>query len=398
MTAVLELDPATRPYEPRGGAREIFTCKATDVLYDGPSGTGKTRAVIEKCHLICQTVPHVRILWVRATRASMTQSVLEIFEHKVLPENHFFLNHQSREHRSMYIYPNGSEIVLGGMDKSSRIMSTEYDIIAVFEATEIKQGDWEDLTTRCRNHKLPFQQMVADCNPAHPQHWLWQGQLHGWLHRIRSRHTDNPTVTPEYLARLNNLQGHRRSRLLEGLWVAAEGVVYPDIAECFVEPYEPPAGRLVGGMDFGYTNPFAALAGTVYNDENGNDVLYIWYERYKSKTLLSDHAAALPTGHVWWADPSEPGSIIELRKAGHRVHKAKNDIMVGINACTRRIDAGGLHISNKCTALRAEVDAYRYDEAKSSEKPIDEFNHACDAMRYLVMGVDRGRVARQEAA
>ena len=396
MTALLEAP--VQSYSPAGGSAALMRCQEPNVLFDGPSGTGKTRALIEKCHLLCQAKPRVRVLWVRASRASMTQSVLEIFENKVLPEGHPFLHRQSRQHRTAYQYANGSEIVLGGLDKVDRLMSTEYDIIAVFEATEIVQDDWEKLSTRCRNHRLPYQQIVADCNPAHPQHWLWMAYKAGWLHRIQSKHEDNPTVTPDYLERLRNLQGHRRSRLYEGLWVAAEGAVYPDIGNCFVDPYEPPAGRLVGGMDFGWTNPFAALAGTLYKDDNGDDVLYIWYERYKSKVLISDHAEAIPTGHVWWADPSEPGSIIEMRRAGHKVHKAQNSIMLGINACTRRIDTGALHISTACRALRAEVDAYRYDENKSSEKPIDEFNHACDALRYLVMGVDRGRVARQEAA
>ena len=52
------------------------------------------------------------------------------------------------------------------------IMSSEYDVIYVQEATELVEDDWEALTTRLRNGKVTFQQLMADCNPGPPQHWL----------------------------------------------------------------------------------------------------------------------------------------------------------------------------------------------------------------------------------
>lgn len=398
MTALLELpaaiDPQTRPYRPWGSARALFYSQAREVLIEGPAGTGKTRAVLEKCHLLCQEIPNLRVLWLRATRASMSESILVTFEQKVLPPESYLVYGAKRPQRHSYDYQNGAQIILGGLDNVERIMSSDYDLICVFEATEVSLGDWETLLTRGRNYVLPWQQQIADCNPAGARHWLIQrGKSERMLH-LKSVFGDNPSITNTYVEGLSQLSGHRRARLYEGLWVAASGTVYPDIGRCFVEHFDPPAGRLVGGMDFGWTNPFAALGATVYVDEDERSIVYIWYERYKSKCLISEHANALPTGHVWFADPSEPGSIVELHRAGHGVHKAHNDILVGVNAVTRRIDAGTLQISKRCKALRAEVEAYRYSEDSDSEKPIDEFNHACDALRYLIMGVDQGRVAR----
>jgi len=280
------------------------------------------------------------------------------------------------------------------MDNVDRIMSSEYDIICVFEATEITENDWEFLLSRLRNDVLSYQQAIADCNPSHPRHWLWLRAKAGKTRRLKSEFTDNPSIQDKYIERLSQLSGHRRSRLYEGLWAAAEGLVYPDASSCFVEHYEPPTGILVGGIDFGWSNPFCALAGTVYPDESGTMHLYIWYERYLSKCLLARHAEAIPTGHKWWADPSEPEQIRALYLTGHIVAKATNPIVIGIDAVTKRIEQGTLQISDLCRALRAEMDAYRYPDDKSTEKPVDEFNHACDALRYLVMGVDRGRVAK----
>ena len=394
MTVAIDtLDAATRPYRPYGAASELFYSHDREILIEGPAGTGKTRAILEKCHLLCQEAPHIRVLWVRATRAAMSESVLATFEQKVLPEDSPIAHGPRRENRHAYHYPNGAQIVLGGLDKVDRIMSSDYDVICVFEATEVKLDDWEKLMTRGRNYKLPWQQQIADCNPAGPRHWLLQRAKAGTMAHLRSVFEDNPSIDPKYLLDLAALTGHRRARLYEGRWMAASGAVYPDIERCFVDHIDPPPGRLVGGIDFGWTNPFAALGGTVYIDEDGKNILYVWYERYKKRTLISEHAKALPTGHVWWADPSEPGSITEIRRADHGIYKAHNSILVGINAVSRRIDDGRLKISKRCSALHAEVEAYRYREDSDSEKPLDELNHACDALRYLVMGVDQGRVA-----
>ncbi len=394
MTTTFPDIPAhSRPYQPHGAAKALFYCRDFEVLIDGPAGTGKTRACLEKVHLLAQEVPGMRALLVRKTRASMTETVLTTFEEKVLPSGARLKFGPKRSGRHSYRYPNGSQLVVGGLDNVERIMSSEYDVIVVFEATEISENDWEMLLTRLRNHVLPFQQAIADCNPSHPGHWLIRRAKSGRMTRLISRHEDNPAVTSEYLDRLSELSGHRRSRLYEGLWAAAEGLVYPNAEKCFVDHFEAPAGRLVGGIDFGWTNPFAALGGSVYSDENAHEILYVHYERYRTRTLLRDHARALPGGYVWFADPSEPRSIVELRHAGHNVRAATNDIIIGINAVNSRLEAGALLISKRCTALRTELRAYRYPDDKATEIPLDEFNHACDALRYLVMGVDRGKVA-----
>ena len=188
----------------------------------------------------------------------------------------------------------------------------------------------------------------------------------------------------------------------DGEYTRPSGLVYPDLDTCLVDPVDPPAGRLVGGIDFGYAkgHPFAALAGTLYTAENGDDVLYIWYERYKSLTRISEHAAALPPDVEWWADPSEPDQIRELRVAGHTVRKAHNPILLGIQAVSERIYTRRLKASRRCRALIGEADLHHWpdDEDKVPKPvPVDENNHTLDALRYLVMGLDRRRIAQRKA-
>ena len=60
---------AQKAYGPRGGAKALFYCKDSEVLLAGPAGTGKSRAALEKLHLLALKYPGLRGLMVRKTRA-----------------------------------------------------------------------------------------------------------------------------------------------------------------------------------------------------------------------------------------------------------------------------------------------------------------------------------------
>ncbi|WP_245808240.1 phage terminase large subunit [Deinococcus hopiensis] len=128
-------------------------------------------------------------------------------------------------------YPNGSEIVVAGIDNPVKLMSAEFDAIYVQEATELTLNDTEFLSTRLRNGVIPYQQLFGDCNPGSPTHWLKKRMDAGLTVRILSRHEDNPRLFTSkgeltafgvsYLARLDKLTGPRKARLRYGKWAAA---------------------------------------------------------------------------------------------------------------------------------------------------------------------------------
>jgi hypothetical protein len=202
-------------------------------------------------------------------------------------------------------------------------------------------------------------------------------------------------LNPEYLATLKSLPPVERARLLDGDWdVKRDGVVYPGLIDCVYEPSSLaalPEGQAVGGMDFGFNHPFAALGAILDRD----DVLWIHWERYRSGCTLPTHSEALPKGPRWWADPARPDSIVELRLAGHDVipcvHQGKRPILEGIDRVSERIRTGRLKVSRDCQDLIRESQLYRYDPERPSELPVDADNHAADALRYLITGLDRGQ-------
>jgi hypothetical protein len=177
---------------------------------------------------------------------------------------------------------------------------------------------------------------------------------------------------------------------------ALEGLVFPDLEKrCAVASGSPPSGRSVGGIDFGFRNPFCALWGVLGRD----DVLWLDGEIYQRETPLPLLVGRLPRNVMWYADPAGATEISELRLAGLTVRRGSNDLRAGIAAVTARIETDRLRIDRvKCPHLLREAALYRYpthpDGTAATEKPIDAHNHALAALRYLVLRIDRRFLAR----
>lgn len=411
--------PEERPYEPRGGALRVMYCTDDEVLLDGPAGTGKSRALLEKAHLCLLNYPGMRALGVRKTRKSMTTSALVTFEEKVLLPNDPLKSGAKRDHRSSYNYPNSSEFVIGGMDSGDKIMSTDYDLIVVFEATELVEDDWEKLTTRLRYGVMPYQQLAADCNPSFPHHWLNRRCNAGKTLRILSRHEDNPSVTESYLSKLRALTGARRARLYEGRWASQEGLVYDGFdAAVHVIDRMPKGWEHWKGwraIDFGYTNPFVCQ----WWKEDPDGRLYLYREIYRTRRIVEDHAKdilSLSEGERYedtLAD-HDAEDRATLNRHGVRTSPAPKSITPGIQAVQARLRLAGdgrprifflasalvetdseLVEANKPYNTIQEFDAYVWPEGKDGkaekEEPVDTDNHGMDAMRYLVYRLDAPR-------
>lgn len=388
-------------YNPYGGALALFECRDREVLIEGPAGTGKSRAVLEKINAAAWKYPGMRALICRATRASMSETVLVTWERFVLGDFHPAIGTCSRAHRQTYEFPNGSTIVVGGLDNPDRLMSSEYDLVAVFEATEVVLDDWEKLTTRLRNNVMPYQQAIADCNPSYPSHWLNVRASEGSITRLYSRHADNPAVTKAYLDGLSKLTGVRRARLFEGKWVGSEGVVYDKFDKAVhVRSRVQEWTYSVIGVDDGYTNPFAALLVRV----DGDGRMHVEREFYERGRLASERVSALRGFGRFpcLVDPSAATLIAEARAAGCEVLQADNAVIPGIQRVMQRlaIDGDGeprLTIDPSCVNLIREMESYRWKTNRASmdengqykDEPVKENDHAMDALRYATAYIDR---------
>src|SRR5690349_19279244 len=294
--------PGQRLYVPRGAAKTLLESRDEELVLDGPAGTGKSRVSLEKLYLAAAKYPGMRGLICRKVQRTIRQSAQVTFESKVLPVGSPVSFHGGNHE---YRFPNTSIIALGGLDKGSKIMSTEWDIIYVMEATELLEGDWEDLTTRLRNWVMPYQQIIGDVNPAAPTHWIKLRAQRGSLRMVQSKHEDNPELwdaergewTPKgkvYIEKLDRLTGVRKLRLRYGQWAAAEGMVYDtwdraaNLIPRFTIPY---LWRRWIAIDFGYTHAFVAQ----WWAEDPDGRLYMYRELYGTQRLVEDWAKSIVT-------------------------------------------------------------------------------------------------------
>lgn len=432
-TTPISDDPAPK-YELRGGVRLAYLDKSPEVLASGAAGTGKTLGILAKLHRIANKYAGARVLFVRKTRVSLTESGLVTFERDVLGSGHPVLSPSNlRRVRQSYCYANGSEIVVAGMDKPDRVLSSDYDIAYFQEATEGTQEDWETIASRLRNGRVPYQQLIADCNPTTPTHWLYKRHLAKTLKLIPTTHKDNPrwwnaTANEwteqgrQYLARLDKLTGPRRKRFLEGVWAQAEGLVYDnwDANIHLINPFQiPPAWTRYWSIDFGFTNPTVIQFWAI--DPDGR--AYLYREIYKTKTLVEDHAvAALKSilayegGKPNWSYAIEPkpkavicdhdaeGRATFERYTGLSTLPADKAVLAGIEEFSTRLRAAGdgkprlfIFRDARChaadselaeaglpTSTAEELDSYVWDkEAGAKERPIKENDHGADCGRYF---------------
>lgn len=272
---------------PFGAAAELMRYRGREVLLAGPAGTGKSRAALEKLSFVAYHAP-IRAAIVRKVRKSLTQAALVTYEKKVLPQPsgvRFWTEDQE------YRYPNGAVVALAGLDDPEKVKSTEFDLIYVQEATELDQLDWELLVSRLRNGVLSYQQLIADCNPADPYHWLKQRCDRGECLLLDTRHEDNPLLFDhaagcwtefgeQYLKTLDTLTGYLYQRLRLGQWVAPDGMFFtewnPEVH--VVEPIEIadhwPRWLAV---DYGYAAPWCCL--WLARDPETRSI-YVYRERY----------------------------------------------------------------------------------------------------------------------
>jgi terminase large subunit-like protein len=218
----------------------------------------------------------------------------------------------------------------------------------------------------------------------------WQGQ--GPWKRIRITWRECPRITPAFIAEETRALGQAWvDQEYNTLFTSLEGLVYPDFDLALTNHWPSPTGKPVGGIDFGWRNPFAAVWGIL----DGDDVLWIEGERYLRATPLHEHAAALKQHkHVsWYADPAGRTEIEELRSAGLTVRASSNPIRPGIAAVTARLRTGRLKVlAGRCPNLCDEAHRYRYptpsERVLLGENPVDEYNHALGALRYLIARLD----------
>jgi PBSX family phage terminase large subunit len=442
-------------YEPRGAAAELLRRRDGEVLMSGPAGTGKSRACLEKLNLMCMLNPGMRGLIVRKVSRSLATTALDTWRKFVVKElltnGGVTYYGGSAVEPPQYRYSNGSTVMIGGMDSADKIMSSEYDVIYVQEATELTVTDWEALLTRLRNWVVSFQQLIADCNPNAEMHWLKQRCNGGLAAILWSKHQDNPALFGDggtmteageaYMATLDRLTGVRRLRLRDGIWASAEGLVYErwDDSIHLIDRFDVPVDwPRVWSLDFGFTNPFVCQCWAT--DPDGR--LILEWEIYYTRRLVEEHCETLarycmadprreidgdgrpgawvgewvrPRPEAVVADHDAEGRATFEKHLGLSTRAAVKRVNDGIQAVDARMTPAGdgrprlmlmrdavierdPELASKAlpTCTAEEFPSYVWAQTPGKppkEEPVKENDHGMDTTRYRVADIDLKGVA-----
>lgn len=249
--------------------------------------------------------------------------------------------------------------------------------------------------------------LLGTTNPDSPRHWLRTNYLDriaeldlaAWHFRL----ADNPALPPAYVASLTaEYTGLWRKRMIDGLWVVAEGAIFDmyDEAQHVVDTL-PPMRRHWLGVDYGTSNPFAAILLGLGDDGRMYAVSEWRHDARRVHRQMTDAQYSravrawltkLDVSPEWtFVDPSAASFSTQLWADGHPgIAKASNAVLDGIRSVGTALDSGLLRIHRDCAGLLDELPGYVWSEdaaARGEDRPVKRDDHSVDALRYAVHSI-----------
>lgn len=299
--------------------------------------------------------------------------------------------------------PTGQRIYFRGLDDPLKVTSIAVDVgclcwMWIEEAYEVmKEDDFNVLDESIRGETPEglFKQITLTFNPWNERHWIkkrfFDAEPDEDILAITTNYLCNEWLDAADLKVFETMKKNNPRRYaVAGLggWGIVDGLVYENWKEETFTLEDIKHCKSAVGLDFGYTNdPTAFFVGFV---DIENKKLYVWDEIYeKGLSNRKIHEAITGAGygkeHIT-GDSAEPKSIDELKGYGLRIkgaEKGKDSIQNGI----QWIQDLEIIIHPRCVNFLTEISNYTWDVDKFGtklNKPIDDFNHLMDAMRYAL--------------
>lgn len=194
---------------------------------------------------------------------------------------------------------------------------------------------------------------------------------------------------------------------LDAEFVAFEGLIYAEFDRArHVRADLPQYPRAVAGVDWGFANPGVIMVCGV----DGDGRMGVVHEMYQRHTRIEEwvQAAAQLRGMYrierFYCDPASPDNIKAMVAAGLPAEAADNTVQTGIQAVKARLVARAdglprLTINRDAVNLVDEFESYQWAKNVHGvrDEPLKVHDHAMDALRYAIMGVDHPKVRKIEA-
>ena len=362
---------------------KILQLKKRIKIIQGGTSAGKTFGIlpvlIDKCtkesglevSVVSESIPHLR-------RGALHDYI------KIMRWTGRYVDERFNKSLLRYEFANGSVIEFFSADDASKLRGARRDVLYINECNNVTFESYNELAIRTKK------EIYLDFNPANEF----------WVHTELKDEQDSDFIILTYKDNealdesiVSQIEKNRLKAATSSYWAnwwrvyglgevgSLEGVVFNNWKEIDSIPQE---AKLLGiGLDFGYTNDPTAII-EIYNWNGKRIVNEI---AYQTGMVNSDIAQKLPVSIVVYADSSEPKSIEEIRRHGKMIKgvtKGKDSINYGIDVMQRQ----EYLVTKSSTNLIKELRSYCWDSDKHGtrlNKPIDNFNHAIDALRYHEM-------------
>jgi phage terminase large subunit len=329
--------------------------------------------------IVSESIPHLR-------RGAMKDFI------KIMTETGRYVD--SRWNRSLltYNFANGSYIEFFSADQEGRLRGARRNVLYVNEANNIPFEAYHQLAIRTSSD------IYLDYNPTQEF----------WAHTEVLTEPDSQLLILNYLDNealpetiKHDIEQARERGKDSPYWAnwwkvyglgqlgALQGVVFSNWEQCDAMPtgYKWKAY----GIDWGFTNDPTAVVEVC----EFQDAYYVNEMLYEKGLTNSDIAAKIQSvkGEEVIADSAEPKSIEDLRRHGFRIRacqKGRDSVRAGID----KMQQMPIFVTANSTNVIRELRGYTWATDKTGAQtgePIDDFNHAIDAMRYAIMEKKRTR-------
>ena len=303
--------------------------------------------------------------------------------------------------------PTGQKILFRGFDDPLKITSISVSVGSLcwcwveeaYELTNEKYFNMLDESIRGVVEEPLFKQIIITLNPWNEGHWIKARFFDREAKNILALTTNyfcNEWLdeTDKELFEDMKIRDPRRYQVAGlGNWGIVDGLVYENWQELEFDWREildkRQKAKAVFGLDFGYTNDPAAFFCAILDQEQKE--IYVFDEIYQKgmqNTAIYSNIEKLGfKKEIIVADSAEPKSIDHLKGLGLYRIKASKKGKDSINAGIQFIQDFKIFIHPRCVNFLTEISNYAWDKdkfGKAVNKPIDDFNHLMDAMRYAL--------------
>ncbi len=378
---------------------DVFaTSDARYFIVTGGRGSGKSFAInIILLYLTYQS--NHTILFTRYTLRAASISIIPEFIEKLELLN--VINNFTITKDEIINKSNGSKIIFRGIKTSSGDQTANLKSLqgittwVMDEAEELNNENIFDKIDLSVRNIAQDNRVILILNPSTKEHFIYQR----WFESrgveagsnitkddttyIHTTYLDNiENLSPSYLKQIQTMKERRPERYkhtIEGAWLdKAEGVIFTNWS---IGEFKQ-VNKIVFGQDFGFSNDPSSLVKTSIDKQN--KVIYVQLCFYQPKLTTSEISVLnkkFAADHLIVGDSAEPRLINELSKDCNIVPaiKGQGSITFGISL----LQDYDLIITEDSTDLIKELNNYCWLE-KKSQTPVDNFNHAIDALRYAV--------------